>query len=260
MTTTAVGGATTIAVGASTESVGATTTVPVIPVMPPLDTIVSTNHGCNWYRYKNPDDLPLNGPVRPIQWSIRFSNGDTMNQSRGDINNEMGVLEYFFCSMPQEQINHTLNMTNELLRKNLKREMTRVELCKLMGILILITRFEFTSRATLWVWQSNSKFIPPPQFGKTTGMSRIRFDDLWSHLRWSFQPEERPDDKSHSEHRWMLVNDMVDMFNKHRANFMCYLSSLEFNEGRGQQHGVVMKQGTLGTTNMLAYTFLLPCH
>ena len=227
VTTSAVGGATTIvvavgasteSVGASTESVGATTTAPVIPVMPPLDTIVSTNHGCNWYSYNNPDDLPLNGPVRPIKWSIRFPNGNTMNQS-GDINNdEMGVLDYCFCSMPQEQIDHTLNMSNELLRKNLKREMTRVKLCKLMGILILITRFEFTSRVTLWARQSKSKFIPPPQFGKTTGMSRMRFDELWAHLRWSFQPEERPDDKSHSEHRWMLVDDMVDMFNKHRAN------------------------------------------
>ena len=52
-------------------------------------------------------------------------------------------------------------------------------------------------------------------------MSRPRFDELWSNLRWSQQPNERPPDKSHAEHRWMLIDDMVNIFNRHREeNFI----------------------------------------
>ena len=48
-----------------------------------------------------------------------------------------------------------------------------------------------------------------------TGMPRQRFDDLWSALRWSTQPKDRPQDVSHAEHWWILINDMVDIFNQH---------------------------------------------
>ena len=73
--------------------------------------------------------------------------------------------------------------------------MSREEFYKLLGILILITRFEFTSRASLWSRTTGSKFIPAPRIGETTGMPRHRFDELWSNLRWSDQPTERPSDK-----------------------------------------------------------------
>ena len=51
-----------------------------------------------------------------------------------------------------------------------------------------------------------------------TGMPRQRFDDLCSALRWSFQLKERPQGASYAEHRWMLINDMVDIFNQHRED------------------------------------------
>ena len=44
-------------------------------------------------------------------------------------------------------------------------------------------------------------------------MSRQRFNDLWSALRWSHQPKDIPDGLSHSEHFRMLIDDMVDIFN-----------------------------------------------
>ena len=51
-----------------------------------------------------------------------------------------------------------------------------------------------------------------------TGIPRQRFGDLWSALRWSTQPKDRPQGVSHAEHRWMLINDMVDIFNQHRED------------------------------------------
>jgi Transposase IS4 len=94
-----------------------------------------------------------------------------------------------------------------------------------MGVLILITRFEFGSRASLWSTTARNRFIPAPNFGHTTGMSRERFDLLWRYMVWSEQPKERPEGMSHEEFRWALVQDFVTNFNDHRETYY-YSSSL----------------------------------
>ena len=96
---------------------------------------------------------------------------------------------------------------------------TMGEILKWFGVLILITRFEFGSRASLWSTTSQTRFVPPPCLGETTGMSRNRFDELWRHCILSEQPAERPLDMSHEAWRWMLVDDFVNNFNDHRQAF-----------------------------------------
>ena len=54
------------------------------------------------------------------------------------------------------------------------------------------------------------------KLGKMTEMSRHRFDEIWSELLWSDQPGVRPSEMSHAEYRWLLVDDMVEIFNSHR--------------------------------------------
>ena len=73
-----------------------------------------------------------------------------------------------------------------------KREINRPGFYKLIGIIILITQFEFTSRASLWSSAPTRKNIPAPKLGMTTGMSRPQFYELWSALLWSEQPKEKP--------------------------------------------------------------------
>ncbi|KAG7344517.1 transposase IS4 [Nitzschia inconspicua] len=52
-------------------------------------------------------------------------------------------------------------------------------------------------------------------------MSRTRFDLLFRCLRFSYQPAFCPIGMAHETFRWMLVDDFVENFNKHRAsNFM----------------------------------------
>ena len=55
------------------------------PVSNPAPTyayqILSTNHEYNWYKYNNPDNLPLNGRVRDKKWGIRLPSGDRLDQS-----------------------------------------------------------------------------------------------------------------------------------------------------------------------------------
>ena len=93
------------------------------------------------------------------------------------------------------------------------------ELLKFFGILVIITRFEFGKRSSLWTDTAHTRFVPPPNLGHTTGMSRHRFDQLWRHVVWSLQPSERPDGMSHEEWRWALIQDFVDNFNSHREEF-----------------------------------------
>lgn len=81
---------------------------------------------------------------------------------------------------------------------------------------MLMTRFEYGERSSLWSEQSTCKYIPPPSFGKT-GMSRNRFHDIFHFLKWSEQPAERPEDMSHERYRWCLVQDFVDRVNEHRS-------------------------------------------
>ena len=104
-------------------------------------------------------------------------------------------------------------MTNIQLNLKRKREMNRPEFYKLLVIIKLITRFEFTTRDSIWSCAPTRKYIPEPNIGMTTGMSRLRFDELWSALRWSEKPKEIPECMPHIEHRWMLIDDMVEIFN-----------------------------------------------
>ena len=89
---------------------------------------------------------------------------------------------------------------------------------KFLGIIILITRLEFTSRAKLWSPTSEYTYIPAVKLGKMTGILMHRFDEIWSELRWSYEPDVRPPEMSHAEYIWLLVDDMVEIFNSHRED------------------------------------------
>jgi hypothetical protein len=48
------------------------------------------------------------------------------------------------------------------------------------------------------------------------GMSRHRFDAIWGYLTFSIQQDNWPSGVSSAEYRWMLVDDFVDDYNRHR--------------------------------------------
>jgi hypothetical protein len=50
-------------------------------------------------------------------------------------------------------------------------------------------------------------------------MPRNQFDQLWSLITFSRQPKEKPATMTWEEHRWMLVDDFIENFNKHRATY-----------------------------------------
>jgi hypothetical protein len=117
---------------------------------------------------------------------------------------------------PPSELQLILRLTNSQLRSAGLKETTKGEILKFFGVIILATRFEFGDRASLWSSTAPSKYVPAPSFGQT-GMTRPRFDTIWKYIRFSDQPDVRPDNMSSEQHRWRLVVDFVKTFNDHRA-------------------------------------------
>ena len=156
-----------------------TTLLPVPPLPNPAptdsDPILSTNHEYNWYKYNNPDNLPLNGRVRAKKWGIRLPSGDHLDQS-SDISKDYSPMDYFFFSFPSEHIDLTIRIKNSCLHEKGNKLLDESEFYKFLGIIILIRRLKFTPRSKLWSPKSEYKYIPAVKLGRMTRMSRNRFD------------------------------------------------------------------------------------
>ena len=75
----------------------------LLPVPPDADPILSTNHEYKWYKYNNPDNLPLNGRVRAKNWGIRLPSGDRLDQS-GDISKDYSPMDYYFFHFQESKL------------------------------------------------------------------------------------------------------------------------------------------------------------
>ena len=91
----------------------------------------------------------------------QLATGGTIHEGLS-LNKEILSINYFFiCSLKSKQT-HTIIQTNIQLIKNDKYHMSREEFYKIQCILMLITRFEFLLRVSLWSRTTGSKFIPAP--------------------------------------------------------------------------------------------------
>ena len=68
----------------------------------------------------------------------------------------------FMATFPKDQLIWMVSALNRSLLANDKQITTVGELLKWFGVLILITRFEFGDRASLWSLESHNKYIPRP--------------------------------------------------------------------------------------------------
>jgi len=95
---------------------------------------------------------------------------------------------------------------------------TRGELLRFIGVTILATRYEFGSRAELWSNKPRNPYLIAPAFDERTGLSRCRFDSLWSCVVFSEQKSGGRDDSEQS--RWEFITDFIDSINAHRDAHM----------------------------------------
>jgi len=91
---------------------------------------------------------------------------------------------------------------------------TRGELLEFIGVTILPTLYESGSRAELRSTKPRNPYLIAPAFGERTGLSRCRFDALWSSMAFSVQHSSGRDDSEQS--RWELFTDFVNSINAHR--------------------------------------------
>jgi hypothetical protein len=142
-----------------------------------------------------------------------MTEGDDPDQKRT-------MMQYFMAVFPNNSMRRIIQLTNKKLRDKDIDEIDVGDLLKFFGICIVITKFEFGSRAELWSRTPSCPYIPAVCLGETTGMGRNRFDEIWHALTFSNQLEERPEWMSQHEYRWSRVDDFVNDFNEHRrANF-----------------------------------------
>jgi hypothetical protein len=120
--------------------------------------------------------MPLNGAVWPRGWFIRTQTSEMLypNGDRG----LRSPLDYFLLMMPPSQLSEMTRLTNIQLRKSgyQKVATTQGELLRFIRVLLLSTRFEFGSRASLRS-TIGSKYIPAASFCKTRTVRR-RFNTL----------------------------------------------------------------------------------
>jgi hypothetical protein len=178
-------------------------------------TEIATLHGTTWYECAAAVNRPMNGRVPVKKWGIRTVTGEILSEG-SDTSKTYSRLDYFLFFIPPIQLNTICRLTNQKLRENNNKETTIGEVLKFFGIWILMCKFEFSSRASLWSTTAPSKYIPAPNFGRT-GMCRRRFDELWRWMRFSDQPKERPEGMTSEQYRWRLIDDFVVAFNNHRA-------------------------------------------
>jgi Transposase IS4 len=180
---------------------------------------VATVHELEWYDEEHATAFPTNGPFPRRTWKLHCQYTDQEFTPGCDPQGKVSTLDYFMAVFPKEQLRMMVEQTSDNLRMNGHPKVTKGELLKWFGILLLVTRFEFGERKELWSTKSRCKYIPAPNFGERTGMTRDRFHTLFRYMVWSVQPPDRPEGMSTEAYRWMLVEDFVRNFNEHRASF-----------------------------------------
>jgi len=145
--------------------------------------------------------------VRTLPGEVIFEEGDTVGQTRTPY-------DYFLAMFSMNQLTRMVRLTSPALEGRGMQPTTRGELLKFIGVTMLATRYEFGSRAELWSTKPRNSYLVAPAFGERTGLSRCRFDALWSCVAFSEQTSGGRDDSEQS--RWELITDFVDSINAHR--------------------------------------------
>ena len=152
----------------------------------PLPEAAATDHKQEWFVDDPAMKLPVNGNYHSRNWAVKTRMGYMLGRG-GDHQNSYSHLEYFLMLFPPEQLQLIQQLTNNELAMGRKNYTMAGEIVKFFGVMLLVTRFEFGSRASLWSNMTTNKYIPAPSFG-LIGMPRKWFDDLWMCIRFSEQP------------------------------------------------------------------------
>jgi hypothetical protein len=116
---------------------------PALPAAAIQSTIVV--HDTEWIRGNY--ELPVNGPLQYRPWALRTPTGETLSAAGGT--SERPALDLFLLMFPPLQLQEMRRLTNRELQAKGKTPTTPGEIIKYLGVLFLMTRFEFDERASL---------------------------------------------------------------------------------------------------------------
>lgn len=209
--------------------------VPNVPATASEDVPTVTVNGVDWFKNQITTNCDVGGPLREFDYSIATAIGGTLSR-KSDICMSYSRLDYFLMMFPPQELAHITAMTSHELISTAKAPTTRGEILKFFGVIILITKFEFARRSSLWATATLNKY--EPLAGLRRIMTRERFNDLWAAIRFSYQPAVRPEGMSSEHYRWMLVDDFVTNFNDHRSASFKPSSRICVDESMSRWYGL----------------------
>jgi len=179
--------------------------------------------------------------VDPTRWYQKTRSGEKAYPGNAAFE-DMSCLEAFQHMMPPDQINLILELTSKNLVEKDKKEITRGELFRFIGVCMLMALYDYKGeRRLLWgegdeCGNSISKYIPAIDLRKTQ-MTRNRWEEIWYEFQTSRQPLDCPPDMSPEAYRWLLIEDFIANFNKHRKEMFCPGSRIEADESMCRWYG-----------------------
>jgi len=200
---------------------------------PGIPSVALTNHGLHWFT--GITDVDVNGPVSARLWKMTCQHtgnfltpGCDANYNRDNDNTKYTPYKFFMACFPGGQLKSMVDLTSIAVREVGLPSTTTGEILKWLGITVLITRFQFADRASLWSCNPPSKYVPSPNIGAKTGMARARYDSLLQHMVWSFQPRVREEGMSSESYSYMDACQRFRGLDKQPQeeviqSFQCYL-------------------------------------
>ena len=109
-------------------------------------------------------DMDTNGSRLTIPWVIKdgFRNH---HSEGGDAGGQLSRLDYFLMMFPPDALCHIITLTNTQLSKRNLDEINVAKFLRWFGVVLLISRCEFSTRRELWAARTHSRFLPPVELG-----------------------------------------------------------------------------------------------
>lgn len=118
--------------------------------------------------------------VPNMMWLMQTSDGKIFSEHSQFIQSTANtqLIDFIMACITISELIRIAALTSINLPKDHKREVIVREILKFFGVLILGTRYEFTTRRELWSTTPRTKYLCAPAIGNRTGMSRIRFNGI----------------------------------------------------------------------------------
>ena len=128
---------------------------------------VFENNDRKWYLDKyDVGYKDLNGPVKEKKWFF-VDAANNIYSPLSHENDPPSMLDCFLCCYPLTILNNIVGLTNIQLQNDGENITNAEEVLRFIGVMILVSRMEFTDRRSLWSASSSSNYVAAQSLGRT---------------------------------------------------------------------------------------------